>query len=206
MSDSLTADTRRMIRDLLAAVAGMVDTDPDRARGYAAETVAGWRDEHAVGGVDPVDVLWLAEGEVDRLRRAVGILRTVVDELLLVDVTERGDVRLGDVAYRSGSARQRRIVDRDLLVEWVGADNLADVFRLDDSNLRVGALEALARRRALNEAGGDEDTATGYAEAVLDTFLGWNDPAPGTPARRLDRVPVSRARWAGELAHGQRRH
>lgn len=196
--------TRGMVRDLLAALMAM-GGEEEHVRGFAAETVASWVDEHAVGGVDPIDVLWVAEGEVDRLRRAVAVLRAVVDDLILADVTERGDVRLGDVAYRSGSARQRRIVDRDLLVEWVGADNLADVFRLDDSNLRVTALEALARRRALNEHPGDDGEAD-FVGAVLDTFLGWNDPAPGTPARKLERIPVSRARWAGELAHGQRRH
>lgn len=200
---NVAVSTRGMVRDLLAALMA-VGGDDEHARGFAAETIASWRDEHAADGVDPIDVLWVAEGEVDRLRRTVAVLRAVVDDLILADVTERGDVRLGDVGYRSASARQRRIVNRDLLVGWVGADHLADVFRLDDSNLRITALEALARSRALDEHPGDEDVEE-FVSTVLDTFLAWNDPEPGKPARKLERIPMSRARWAAELTHGQRR-
>ena len=204
-----STDARQMIRDLAVDLSHTID-DPDKDHDQILDgllvVLSRWRDMLSTeDGLDPIEALWLFEAESDRLRRSLGVIRGAIDRLMLVDIQQRGDVRLGEFGYRDASGRERKIIDRDQLVEWVGPEHLADVWRLDDGNLRTSALEALAERRAREQWPDDDEAAAELATVIVDTFLAWNDPAPGTPARKLDRVPVSRAKWAAKLAHGERR-
>ena len=119
--------------------------------------------------------------------------RAVVDRIKALMAAEMptGRIRLGDDLWYTAADPKTSIPDRDKLIGFLG-DDIAKVISIaaDGSNVRKGALDAVAEARGLDPA------------VVRDTFLAVDRSGP----RKLQRVPVSKGpKYAAAMEHGERR-
>lgn len=175
-------------------------------------------DDHLAEYLSRLDVdlqaeyLWMMDGQIQSILAEIARARQAVTRALLADIKARGDIRLGDAGYRIAPNRERRMVDRDRLLEWVrqvgGPDAVEEVWRLNDDNVRITAVRAIAERHLREHAaltspeGITDDEVAAYIDAVEDTFFVWVDVDGG---EKLDTIPATKAVWVSKLSHGERR-
>lgn len=181
--------------------------------------------EQAAGGKVDADTeaeyLWIVQAEIDRLRRALDQARFACEALLIANTRDHGAIRLGDTVYRATEDRRRKLHDKDAAAAYVaaqgGSDALQAIWRLDDGNIRWGALAAHIERWAEDLlAAGDAPAPTDdetleeaiqraradTIQMITDTLWSWEDGPKG--GLQLSAAPVSKAKWSQALEHGQR--
>ena len=182
-AESTVLELRTYIRDLVEYAATQ-----DRADGI---------DLDAEGDADVLDHLGilsldLARLEAQRLIRAARAVLARVEAAMLADVSEHGAVRLGDEGFYAGVESTRRLNDPSALVDWLyqtgGLAAVKAAVGVSERNIRVTAIRGIAA-----EHGFDPQT-------VMDSLF-----VESKGGRVLKSVPVSKAKWAADLRHSERR-
>ena len=135
-------------------------------------------------------------------------LQQAVKRARAEDVRHHGAGRFGDTWVTVAPDKKRTIIDKDALLGWIeqagdelGADQTAALFNLNERNLRITALRALANRisRHRDPDASDEDHEA-YVRAIEETFIhteedNWD----------LKEMPISKApKYAQAMQPGHR--
>lgn len=174
----------------------------------------GWNDllRNTIGADALADgeYLWLLAEAIADQRKGLARLENTINEHRARDVTTHGPVRFADTFITYTPDNQRKILDKDALLEWLdqaseelGVPNLAtQVFRISDDNLRIQTLRHVAERlyHHREEADDSEEGAADFVQLIEDTFLTIKKGAP-----KLKEIPIDKApKYAQKLDHGHR--
>lgn len=157
------------------------------------------------------ETLWGIAEALAAHRRDLATLEAAIDRARARDVRQNGPVRYGDTWTTVIPDRKREIIDSQALRGWLEqaaeeldldpADVYAQVWRLDNNNLRIGTLRGIARRLyAHREEDASEEGADDYAKLIEDTFI-----ATKEGGEKLATMPITKApQYAQRLEHGHR--
>ena len=127
--------------------------------------------------------------EAERMIRAARAVKTHVEEYLADDIAEHGAIRLGDSGYYIGSSTERKLINAEGLLDWLGdPDTIGKAVRVNTSNIRISFVKGYA-----------EEEGIGW-EAARDTFF-----EETTDEKKLRKVPAMKSKWVEKLEHGERR-
>ena len=136
-----------------------------------------------------IEALWIDLAAAESIVRAARAVVDRIKALMAADIPS-GRIRLGDDLWYT-AADPTTTVNREALTEFLAADYPAVVgMASNGSNVRKGALDAVATKRGLDPA------------VVRDTFLTVDRSGP----RKLQKMPVSKGpKYAAAMTHGERR-
>jgi hypothetical protein len=148
-----------------------------------------------------IEALWSAMSMAEHVAALARKMRTNLARMMADNIHKAGKVRLGEDFFSVGPKGQRKIADRDGLLDYINTyADWRQVISTSDTAIKFGEVKAIAAKLADSE-GLEGDDLNNAVKAVVDTFYTY----PNDQGWELKRLPMSKApKYAQGLKHGER--